>query len=183
MKFSTWLHEFPENEEIPRSRLISRLFLRVIKPMLYKAGYYFCYSESQMLNKFATWLHVIETEHYYDTAHNLIVPRALHRDEQIDRDNWYLTFNDDVWYRMSHDEQWNNLLRSRVALQYFWTVLSLVLYRYIDVENSPKCKEYDAVEAALEEEEYNYMVEQGLIVEKKRGNDDIVDKPQGKYYD
>lgn len=136
-----------------------------------------------MLNKFATWLHVIEKEHYYDTAHNLIVPSALHRNEQIDRDNWHLTFSDDVWYEMSHDEQWTNLFRSKVALDYFWTVLSLVLYRYIDVEHSPKCKAYDAVEAALEEEEYNYLVEQGLIVEKKRANDDIIDKPQGKYYD
>jgi hypothetical protein len=186
MKFYNWLHESMDrwNPSIPtRASLINRLFINTIYPMLTNAGYSLIYNKSEMLNKFATWLHVIETEYYYNNAHGLIIPPTLHRDEQIDRDNWYLTFSDDVWYKLSQDEYWTNLLRSDAALSYFWSTLPLFLYRYIDVEHSRKCNKYDAEEAAFQQAEYDWMVEQGLIVEKKKGNDDIIDKPMGKYYD
>ncbi len=186
MKFYNWLYESADrwNPSSPtRATLISRLFLKVLHPMLTNAGYSLLYNKSEMLNKFATWLHVIETEHYYNNAHQLIVPPALHRDLQIDRENWYLTFDDEIWYKMSQDPCWTDLLRSDAALSYFWSALPLVLYRYIDVEHSRKCNEYDAAEAAYEQEEYEWMVEQGLIVEKKRANEEIVDKPGGKYWD
>ena len=186
MNFYNWLHESTDrwNRDAPtRATLIRRLFLNVLKPMLKGAGYSLCYNDSEMLNKFATWLHLIEKSYYYDNQHTLIIPPALHRDEQIDRDNWFLTFDDEVWYNMSRNEHWRPLLRSETALTYFWSALPLVLYRYIDVVNSKKCKDYDAVQAEEEQLEYEWMVEQGLIVEKKKANDDIVDKPMGKYYD
>lgn len=186
MNFYKWLRESTDrwNPNAPlRANLISKLFLNVLKPILSKAGYTLCYNNSEMLDKFSTWLHVIEKQYYYDAAHTLIVPPALHRDEPIDRDNWHLTFDDEIWYNISCDEQWRPLFRSESALTYFWSVLPLVLYRYIDIAKSKKCKEYDAEEAAFQQAEYDWMVEQGLIVEKKRGNDDIVDKPMGKYYD
>lgn len=185
MNFYTWLHESTDrwNSDAPtRATIIRRLFLNVLKPMLHDAGYTFCYNDSEMLNKFSSWLHVIEREFYYDNQHTLIVPRALHRDEQIDRDNWALAFDDEIWYQMSCNVQWRSLLRSETALTYFWSVLPLVLYRYIDVVNSKRCKDYDAAEAEFLQLEYEWMVEQGLIVEKKKG-DEFVDKPMGKYYD
>lgn len=184
MNFSKWVHESTDrwNPNAPtRGQLISKLFLNVIHPILTSAGYSLCYTKHEMLNKFATFIHVIEREHYYNNQHTLIVPQALHRDEQIDRDNWYLTFNDEIWYNISRDEQWTGLFRSDMAASYFWAVLSQVLYRYIDIVNSKTCNKYDAEEAELYQLEYEWMVEQGLIVVGK--GDEFTDKPMGKYYD
>ncbi len=149
--------------------------------MISRSGYSLIYNKQDMRNKFATWLYTIDREYYYDNAHTLIIPRALHRDEQKDRDNWVLTF-DDIWYNISKNQRWQGLLQSEFGKDFFWSALDQFMYRYIDIEHSPKVQAYDAEEAALEEAEYEWMVEQGLIVEKK-GGDDIVDKPGGKYWD
>jgi hypothetical protein len=185
IKFTNWLSQ-SDNRWDPRykrAETITNLLFRNIIPMLNRQGYHLCYNKQEMRNKFATWLYTIDKEYYYDNAHILIVPQALHRDEQIDRDNWDLTFDHNVWYKISQNDAWSEILHSEFGKDFFWATLSQFIYRYIDVVNSPKVKAYDAEEAALEQAEYEWMVEQGLIVEKKKGGDDIVDKPGGKYWD
>ncbi len=184
IKFTNWLAQ-PESRWGPcnnRAEIITNLLFRVIIPMLNREGYHLCYSKQEMRNKFATWLYTIDKEYYYDNSHILIIPRALHRDEQIDRDNWELTFDHNLWYNISKNQQWSEILISDFAKDFFWSTLSQFMYRYIDIVNSPKVKDYDAEELAHEEAEYEWMVEQGLIVEKKKG-DEFVDKPGGKYWD
>ena len=185
IKFSNWLAQADNRwEPVPsRAELITTLLYKNILPMIRRGGYHLCYTNQEIRNKFATWLYTIDAEYYYNNSHTLIIPQALHRDAQKDRNNWYLTFDDDVWYNISKNETWQGILQSEFGKDFFWAALSQFMYRYIDIVHSPKVNAYDAEEAARDEEEYQLMVEQGLIVEKKKGNDDIIDKPGGKYWD
>jgi hypothetical protein len=133
-------------------------------------GYKFKLDRNTFRDKFLTWAYVVDREYYYESCPSLVLPAALHRDSQLDRDEYDYIFDSDFWYTMQeyYDKE-NELFGTDRAATFFWANLRVFAYRYIDMINSRIVQDYDEREQLIEEAQIEQLIFEGVLARDKKG--------------
>jgi len=187
MAWESWLDEPMNRSDFrspTRAQILTRLIYQFIFDRAKDGNYTFTVNEEGLRNKLATWMYVIDREHYLNASPKLIMPFIPHRNKQTDWEAFERLFSDGYWSMVRRQLGYDDcMFVIDSAVTYFWTNLTYYLYRFVVMEHSLAVKLADSAEKELEEEERAFLISEGLLVEdrKARSQDDDYYRDAGFY--
>lgn len=185
--WESWLDESMNRHDFrspTRVQQITKLIHFFILEQLKTANYTLTANTEMLRNKMATWMYVLDREHYLTIAPTLYLPGVPHRNKDTDWHTFSEIFDDDYWTSVKKQLAYEEFLFvNERAADYFWSNLTYYIYRFLDMEHSLAVKLADAADKELEEEERAFLISEGLLVEekKRRNPDDDYYKDAGFY--
>ena len=152
-----------------RAQIIHRIVMEFIFGRAKSRQLAFTVRESELRDKMATWMYVMDREFTKTDMPKLYIPEPTHRNKQTDFDMFSREFSDDYWSYAQHIISWKEeLFINDKAARYFWTNLTYYLYRFLSIDHSLKIEIADNLEREIVEEERAFLISEGLLVEDKK---------------
>ncbi len=179
--WTSWLDEKMNKYDLrspTRSQIIHRIVTEFIYGRAKSRQFAFSVRETELRDKMATWMYVLDREFTRTDLPTLFIPQPTHRNRQSDFDMFSRDFSDDYWSYVRHMLSWNDeLFINDKAASYYWANLTYYLYRFLSIDHSLKIEMADKLERELDEEERAFLISEGLLVEDKK-----VKKHDDDYY-
>ena len=170
--WESWLDEKMNKYDLrspTRSQVIHRLVTEFIFTRAKARQFSFSVRESELRDKMATWMYVLDREFTKSDTPKLFIPEPTHRNQQSDFDMFVREFSDNYWSYVRHIIGWKDeLFINDKAAGYYWSNLTYYLYRFVSIEHSLKIEMADKLEHQLNEEERAFLISEGLLVEDRR---------------
>jgi hypothetical protein len=174
LPWTSWLDEKMNKYDLrspTRAQIIHRLITEFIIAHAKVRQFAFVIRESDLQDKLATWMYVMDREFMKTDNPQLYIPQPTHRNRQTDFDMFARTFSEEHWSRVRHIISWTDeLFINDKAASYFWSHLTYYLYRFLSIEHSLKIEMADKQERELAEEERAFLISEGLLVEDKKAH-------------
>jgi hypothetical protein len=171
--WTSWLDEKMNKYDMrspTRSQIIHRIVTEFIFGRAKSRQFAFAVRETELRDKLATWMYVLDREFTRTDLPTLFIPEPKHRNKQSDFDMFSQDFSDDYWSYVRHMLSWNDeLFINDKAASYFWANLTYYLYRFLSIGHSLKIEMADKLEREIDEEERAFLISEGLLVEDKKG--------------
>lgn len=173
LPWTSWLDEKMNKYDLrspTRAQIIHRIVTEFIFGRAKQRQFAFIMQETELRDKMATWMYVLDREFTRTDMPKLFIPEPTHRNQQSDFDMFARDFSDDYWAHVRHIIAWNDeLFINDKAAGYYWANLTYYLYRFLSIDHSLKIELADKMERELEEEERAFLISEGLLVEDKKG--------------